>query len=141
MPHTIKIAPEHYAGLKPTSRAERQSLLKISGIVGFAIAAVACFWLLQQHWQQVRELNWKHASGTIEQVRPVLMSQIREPRYAAEVLVTYPDNGDTKHRWITIRQVPKSRAEIDIETEQWAGKKCIVLWNPSDANQIDAEIN
>ncbi len=69
------------------------------------------------------------------------MSQSRVPRYAAEVLVTYTDNGDTKHRWITIRQVPKSRTEIDIETAQWTGKSCTVLWNPSDTNQIDAKIN
>ena len=144
MPHTIKLAPEHYTGLKPQTRSDRRSLLLVLATFSCAISAAGGLRLVQQHWQQVRELTWHHARGTIQQVRPILVGQAHSQGasvmlYEAQVLVTYSANGQAKQDWITVRQTPKTIAEINIATIRWIGAGCTVRWNSSNPNQMDVE--
>ncbi len=145
MPHTLKFAPERYTGLRPTNRAERRSLVKIIALVAFAIVIVAGLWLLQGHWQRVRELTWSSARGTIEDVRPVLAGDAGQTRggemvYRIEVLAKYAVENSQQEHWISVSQGPFSLEGAKFEAFRWKGRPCIVRWNPSDPKEIVVEL-
>lgn len=145
MPHTIHLEPEGYTGLKPRTRAGHRALQAMILIVFAAIVGVGCLKLLQQHWQEVRQITWSHATGTIRQVKPILVVKPNSlgsavMLYTVQVQAVYQDNGATKRRWITVHQSSKPIVALNFQTAHWVGKSCTVRWNPSNANQIDVEI-
>lgn len=146
MPHKIKIAPSHYTGLKPANRDEQRSLLTVSLYAILAVATVLSLRIIQQHWQQVRELTWSSATGTILEARPdslasVVYGRNPGPVYRVQVLVTFAINGVPQQRWITLRKSFESPEAIQFDAQRWKGAQCTVRWNPSNLNQIDADIS
>ena len=121
-------------------------LIKIAACVAFGMVLSFSVWLLQQNWQRVREMTWNKSTSTIEQVRPVVAAKVdSEYRgtmlYDVQVLVRYNPGGASAERWVTVRQTPKPLPDIELEALRWKGQKCTVLWNPSNADQVDIEIN
>ena len=144
MPHKIKLA-EHYTGLKPANRSEQRSLLKLCLYAILAISAVIGLRILQQHWQQVRELTWSSATGTVLDARPDLSASVSfgyNPKlaYRTQILVSFTLNGAPQQRWITLRKSFESPEAIQFDAQRWKGAQCTVRWNPSNPNQIDAEV-
>ncbi len=146
MPHRIKSAPERYTGLGPASLAERRTLAKVTVLTVCVIALVAGLWVLQVHWQRVRELTWSSARGEILDVRPVLAGDVGQTRggtmvYRIEVLAKYTFNNAQHERWISMSQAPRSLDDARIEAFRWRGRPCIVRWNPSNPVEIVVEIS
>jgi hypothetical protein len=146
MPHKIKLATSHYSGLKPSNRDEQRSLLKVCLYAILAIAAVLSLRVLQQHWQQVRELTWSSATDTILDVRPdpsasVVFGYNAKSAYRTQILVSFTLNGAPQKRWITLRKSFESPEAIEFDAQRWKGAQCTVRWNPSNPNQIDADIS
>jgi hypothetical protein len=145
MPHKIKSGAEHYTGLKPANRRDQRSLLKLCLYAILAIAAVIGLRVLQQHWQQVRELTWSSATGTILDARrdpsqPVSFGYNSNMLYRTQVLVSFSLDGSPQQRWITLRKSFESPEAIRFDAQRWKGAQCTVRWNPSNPNQIDAEV-
>jgi hypothetical protein len=145
MPHKIKPV-DHYTGLKPANRRERRSLLKLCLYAILAIAAVIGLRVLQQHWQQVRELTWSSAPGTILDARPnpsqpVSFGYNSKMLYPTQVLVSFSAKGAPQQRWITLRKSFETPEAIQFSAQRWKGAQCTVRWNPSNLNQIDAEVS
>ena len=91
MAHKIKLASASYSGVLPGSSQNRRAVVEGSLYALLAIVAVTGLWLIQHHWQEVRELTWAHATGTIEDVRPVMVGtqegvQGSRILYRAEIL-------------------------------------------------------
>ena len=145
MPHTIKLAPAGYTGLRPRNASERRSLVKICVLVLFAVAAAVGLWIVQQHWRSVREVTWRSADGVIEDVRPVLAARVDSARggamlYRVEVLTRYAEGGVEQRRWIAVSQRPEGVVAARCDVFRWRGRKCRVRWNPRDAGQAVVEI-
>jgi len=146
MPHKIKPAPELFTGLRPRTPAERHSLLKIALAVVLAMLAVAGLWFSKRHSQIERQDKWSNAIGTIENVRPVLAAKSDgnfggAMLYTIQVLVRYPSNVGSKERWITVSQRPETLAEAQAQSVRWKGATCVVRWNPTSPEQIEAEVS
>ncbi len=146
MPHIIKPAAEHYTGLKPANSSERHSLLKLCVYAILTVAAVIGLRVLQEHWQRVREVTWSSAPGTILEVRPDLSAEVVYGRpaglaYRVQVLVNFRLDGAPQQRWITVRKSFESPQAIQSDAQRWKGAHCTVRWNPSNINQIDAEVS
>jgi hypothetical protein len=146
MPHTIKLAPEHFTGLRPVNRQERRSLVKVCAAVFLGLGLVAGVWLLQRHWQEVREQSWEAASGTIEDVRPVLVTKVDSNLggamlYDVQVLAKYSANGVQREEWITVSQRPERLADEQFQAFRWKGKSCTIRWNAMTSRQIVVEIS
>ena len=146
MPRKIKLAANHYTGLSPENPREQRTLLKLCIYAALILTAAVGLRILQQHWQQVRELTWATTTGTIQDVRPDVATETGTQYggvrlYTAKVLVTFPLAGGTTQRWIAIRQMPMSLAEIQLKGQRWKGATCTVRWNPKNPNQIDAEVS
>lgn len=146
MPHKIKLAPEHFTGIRPQSRSDMRSLVSLCLSALGAVAAVFALWMLQQHWQQVRELTWSSANGTIEDIRSVPTSEVDSQfggamLYQVQVLVRFPFGSSSAERWVTVRHAPESLSQLQGQMQRWKGASCIVRWNPSNPDQIDAEVS
>jgi len=145
MPHKIKPAAEHDTGLKPANRSERRSPLKLCLYAILGIAAVIGLRIFQQHWQQVRELTWSSAAGTILDARPdssqpVSFGYNSKMLYRTQTLVSFSANGAPQQRWITVRKPFETDETTRFNAQRWKGAQCTVRWNPSNPNQIDAEV-
>jgi 4-amino-4-deoxy-L-arabinose transferase-like glycosyltransferase len=146
MPHKIKLEPQSYRGLRPKSRSERLTLVKVAASFCLALGVCSSLWLLQWKWSRTRERNWIHAAATVEQVRKVPIANAGSAYgggmlYQVEVLVSYDVAGARNQRWIAVRQAPKSVADVQLESLRWNGNKCTVLWNPSNPAQADVELS
>ena len=146
MPHTIKPAPAHYTGLSPATPRERRTLLKLCLYAALSLTAVIGLRILQQHWQQVRELTWTTATGTIQDVQPDLATDTGTRYggvrlYTAKVLVNFPLAGVSTQRWIALRQMPTTVSEIQLKAQRWKGATVTVRWNPKNPDQIEAEVS
>ncbi len=61
--------------------------------------------------------------------------------YRTQVLVSFSANGAPQQRWITLRKPFETAEAIQFDARRWRGAQCIIGWNPSTLNQIDAEVS
>ena len=145
MPHKIKPEHERYTGLKPRSRGDQRAAAAIAVYVLLAVCAVFGLRALQRHWSGIRQATWRSAPGKIEMVRPVLVTQGNAQTgslmlYESEVLVSFRSDTGQEQKWIRVRQMPKRLADIELQESRWRGAICVVRWNPTNPNQIDADV-
>ncbi len=84
--------------------------------------------------------------GTIEEVRPEMATPIGSrydsaAAFKVQVLVRFPMAGSMQERWIELRKSSESAVSIEVDAKRWKGASCIVRWNPSNPNQIDADVS
>jgi hypothetical protein len=133
--------------IRPQTRADRTSLWKICGFVATALLIVIGIFVLRQKDQAIRERTWQSAQGTIEDVRPVIASQLESKfarsvmLYRLEVLVRYTANGSEVRRWVDVPQQPVTLDNAQWDAFRWKGQKCRIRWKPSNPDQIIAEVN
>jgi hypothetical protein len=94
----------------------------------------------------VREVTWSSATGTILDARPDLLAPVVYGRpaglaYRVQVLVNFRLDGAPQQRWITASKSFESPQAIQSDAQRWKGAHCTIRWNPSNINQIDAEVS
>jgi hypothetical protein len=102
---------EAAAKILPKSGKDRRTLWSISGFLGLIVVFVVAVLFFQHRRQQEIEGTWQSAIATIEDVRPVVVSQVNSQfggamLYQVEVLAHYNANGSEQRRWIRIERKP-----------------------------------
>ena len=97
---------------KPRGSQDALAYRRISCLIVVFVVTVLFF----QHWrQQEMENSWQSATATIEDVRPVVVSQVNNQfggamLYQAEVLAHYNANGFEQRRWIRIERSARTQS-------------------------------
>jgi hypothetical protein len=99
----------------------------------------------QHRRQEEMENSWQSATATVEDVRPVVVSQVNGQfggamLYQVEVLAHYKANGLEQRRWIRIERIPGSRPD-ESQIARWKGKQFVVRWKASQPNQVVPGLN
>jgi hypothetical protein len=133
------------AKLIPKSRSDRQRLWTIYGYLALTSVFVAAALFFQHRRQQAMEETWQSATATIEDVRPVVVSQVNSQfggamLYQVEVLAHYNANGFEQRRWIRIERRPGPSPEEN-QITRWKGKQFVVRWKASQPDQVVPELN
>jgi hypothetical protein len=129
----------------PKSRKDSRTLWKIGAFLAFLVVFVMTV-LLFQHWrQQEMENSWQSATATIEDVRPVVVSQVNSQfggamLYQVEVLAQYNANGLEQRRWIRIESKPGPSPD-ESQIARWKGKQFVVRWKASQPDQVIPQFN
>jgi hypothetical protein len=139
--------PDRKAAAKilPKSGKDRRTLWSISGFLGLIVVFVVAVLFFQHRRQQEIEGTSQSAIATIEDVRPVVVSQVNSQfggamLYQVEVLAHYNANGSEQRRWIRIERKPGPSPD-ESQTSRWKGKQFVVRWKASQPDQVVPELN
>jgi hypothetical protein len=132
--------------IHPRTLKDRKSLWTIIGFLAFALITATAIFVLRQMDQEKREQTWQSTIATIEDVRPVIVSQVESQRggamlYQLEILIRYTANGIPQSRWTKVPQPPMSLESAQLDAARWKGQKCFVRWRTTQPDQIEAEVN
>ena len=110
-------------------------------IVVFIVVAL----FFQHRKQKEIQDTWQSAPATVEDVRPVAVSQVNSQfggamLYQVDVLAQYVANGLEQRRWIRIESRPGRRPD-DSQRARWKGKQFVVRWKASQPDQVVPELN
>jgi hypothetical protein len=99
----------------------------------------------QHRRQEEMENSWQSATATIEDVRPLVVSQVNGKLggamlYQVEVLALYNANGLKQKRWIRIERRP-GPSPNENQIARWKGKQFVVRWRASQPDQVVPELN
>ena len=135
---------EAAAKILPKSRKDRRTLWSIGGFLGLIVILVVGV-LVSQHKRQQEIETWQSAVATIEDVRPVVVSQVNSQLggamlYQVEILAYYNANGLEQRRWIRIERRPGSSPDEN-QIARWKGKQVVVRWKASQPDQVVPELN
>jgi hypothetical protein len=131
--------------LIPRSRKDRKTLWTIFGYLALTIVFVTAALFFQHRRQQEMSETWQSAVATIEDVRPVVVSQVNNQfggamLYQVEVLAHYNANGLEQRRWIRIERRPGPSPDEN-QIARWKGKQFVVRWKASQPDQVVPELN
>jgi hypothetical protein len=139
--------PDRQAAAKilPKSRKDSRTLWKIGAFLASLVVFVMTVLLFQHRRQEEMENSWQSATATIEDVRPVVVSQVNSGSggamlYQVEVLAHYNANGFEQRRWIRIESKPRPTPDAD-QIASWKGKQFVVRWNASQPDQVIPQLN
>jgi hypothetical protein len=138
--------PEREAAAKilPKSAKDRRKLWSIGGYLGLMVVFVVAVLFFQHRRQQEIEDTWQSATATIEDVRPVVASQVNSQfggamLYQMEVLAHYNANGSEQSRWIRIEHMPGASPDKN-QVARWKGQQFVVRWKASQPDQVIPEL-
>jgi hypothetical protein len=139
--------PDREAAAKifPKSRNDRKSLWTIGGLFALIVVFVVTILFFQHRRQEEMESSWKSATATIEDVRPVVVSQVNSQYgsamlYQIEILAHYKANGTDQRRWIRVEGIPRSSPDKS-QIARWKGKQLVVRWKASQPDQVVPQLN
>jgi hypothetical protein len=129
----------------PKSLNDRKKLWAIFGYLALTIVFVVAILFFQHRHQQEMQDTWQSATATIEDVRPVVVSQVNSQfggamLYQVEVLAHYNANGFEQRRWIRIESKP-GPSPVKNQIVRWKGKQFVVRWKASQPDQVVPELN
>jgi hypothetical protein len=133
------------AKIHPKGRKDRRTLWSIGGFLGLMVVFVVAVLFFQHRRLQEIENTWQSAPATIEDVRPVVVSQVNNQfggamLYQVEVLAHYNANGFEQRRWIRIERRPRPSPD-ESQIARWKGKQFVVRWKASQPDQVVPELN
>jgi hypothetical protein len=136
---------EAAAKILPKSAKDRRKLWSIGGYLGLMIVFVVAVLFFQHRRQRKIEETWQSATATIEDVRPVVVSQVNGQfggamLYQVDVLAHYKANGFEQRRWIRIENRPRLNPDEN-QIARWKGKQSVVRWKASQPDQVVPELN
>jgi hypothetical protein len=132
------------AKIFPKNRNDRKTLWTMGGYLALMVIFVLAV-LFFQH-RRLEEINtWQSTTATIEDVRPVLVSQVNSQfgsamLYQVEILAHYKANGLEQRRWIRIERRPGPSPDRN-QIARWKGKQFVVRWKASQPDQVVPEAN
>jgi hypothetical protein len=117
----------------------------MGGYLSLVVIFVATVLFFQHRRQQEIEATWQSATATIEDARPVVVSQVNSQfggamLYQVEVLAHYNANGFEQRRWIRIERRPGPGPDKS-QIARWKGKQFVVRWKASQPDQVIPELN
>jgi hypothetical protein len=129
----------------PKSRKDSRMLWKIGAFLALLVVFVMTVLLFQHRRQEEMENSWQSAPATIEDVRPVVVTQVNNHfggamLYQVEVLAHYNANGSEQRRWIRIESKPGPSPD-ESQIARWKGKQFVVRWKASQPDQVIPELN
>jgi hypothetical protein len=133
------------AKLLPKNRNDRNALWTMSGYFSLIVIFVVTVLFFQHRRSQEIEATWQSATATIEDARPVVVSQVNSQfggamLYQVEVLAHYNANGVEQKRWIRIERRPGAGPDKS-QIARWKGKQFVVRWKASQPDQVIPELN
>jgi hypothetical protein len=136
---------EAAAKIVPKSAKDRRKLWSIGGYLGLMVVFVVAVLFFQHRRQREIENTWQSATATIEDVRPVVVSQVNSQfvgamLYQVEILAHYNANGFEQRRWIRIENRPGLSPDKS-QIARWKGKQFVVRWKASQPDQVVPELN
>src|SRR5580704_3110334 len=136
---------EAAAKILPKSRKDSMTLWKIGAFLALLVVFVMTVLFFQHRRQEEMENSWQSATATIEDVRPVVVSQVNSQfggamLYQVEVLAHYNANGLEQRRWIRIERRPGPSPDGN-QIARWKGKQFVVRWKASQPDQVVPELN
>jgi hypothetical protein len=139
--------PDRKAAAKmlPKSRKERRTLWSIVGFLTPVMISVVAILFFQHRRQPEMEDTWQRATATIEDVRPVVVSQVNSQfggamLYQVEILAHYNANGLEQRRWIRIERRPGPSPD-ESQISRWKSKQFVVRWKASQPDRVVPELN
>jgi hypothetical protein len=145
MRHYSMPAREAAAKIFPKSRNDRKALWTIGGLFALIIVFVVIILFFQHRRQEEMDNSWKSATATIEDVRPVVVSQVNSQHgsamlYQIEILAHYNANGSDQRRWIRVEGMPRPSPDKS-QIARWKGKQLVVRWKISQPDQVVPQLN
>ena len=136
---------EAVAKVLPKSRNDRRTLSIMGGYLALIVIFGVMVLFFQHSRQREIENNWQSATATIEDVRPVVVSQVNGQfggamLYQVEVLAHYDVGGSEQRRWIRIEHMPGASPDKS-QIVRWKGKQFVVRWRASQPEQVIPELN
>jgi hypothetical protein len=136
---------EAAAQVLPKSSKDRRTVWSIGGFLGLMVVFVVAVLFFQHRRQEEMENSWQSATATIEDVRPVVVTQVNNQfggamLYQVEVLAHYNANGFEQRRWIRIESKPGPSPD-NSQMARWKGKQFVVRWKATQPDQIIPESN
>ena len=121
--------------IRPKSRNDRRTVLKLSAYLLVALISVAGLLYDKKRQQSIREKEWASAVGLVEDARPQLAMQINSERggtmlYRVEILARYSVDGTIREQWTTLPQMPQRFADAQLQAYLYKGKRLVVRWIP-----------
>jgi hypothetical protein len=139
--------PDREAAVKvlPKNRKDRRILWTMAGYLVIIVVFIVVALFFQHRKQKEIEETWQSSPATIEDVRPVAVSQVNNQfggamLYQMDVLADYKVNGLQRRRWIRIESKPGRLPEESLMS-RWKGKQFVVRWKASQPDQIIPELN
>jgi hypothetical protein len=139
--------PEKEAAAKilPKSRKDRRTLWSIGGLLVLMAVFAVLVLFFQHRRQEEMENSWQSATATIEDVRPVVVSQVNSQfggamLYQMEILAHYNANGLEQRRWIRIEHMPGASPDKS-QIARWKGQQFVVRWKASQPDRVVPELN
>jgi flavin-binding protein dodecin len=132
--------------IRPRTPKQKSALLALAGcVLGAALIAFGLHSIATQS-QQARERDWINVSGTIQEVRGVLVGQSSgyvdsgaRMLYNVQVLAAFQLRGSVEKRWITVGERPTSWDGVEMATRSYKGRHCLVLVNPKNTKRAAVE--
>jgi hypothetical protein len=136
---------EAAAKILPKSRKDSMTLWKIGAFLASLAVFVMTVLFFQHRRQEEMENSWQSATATIEDVRPVVVSQVNSQfggamLYQVEVLAHYNANRLEQRRWIRIESKPGPSPD-ETQIARWKGKQFVVRWKASQPDQVIPQLN
>jgi len=131
--------------LRPKSGNDWKQIRAICGYIAVGLLVVASIFFLKHRHQEEMERAWSSATAAIEDVRPVLASNVETARgsamlYQLEILANYSAAGVERKRWIRVENQPELLADAQLKAFRWKGKRCLVRWKTSEPDHVIAEL-
>jgi hypothetical protein len=99
---------EAAAKILPKSRKDRRTLWSIGGFLGLIVILVVGV-LVSKHKRQQEIETWQRAVATIEDVRPVVVSQVNSQLGGCDALSS-GDIGTLQREWLGTKTMDQDRA-------------------------------
>src|SRR5437868_10729548 len=133
------------AKIFPKSRNNRKTLWTMGGYLALmVIFVVAVVFFQHRRLEEIRN-TWQSATAIIEDVRPVVVSQVDSQfggamLYQVDILAHYKANGFEQRRWIRIERRPGPSPDGN-QIARWKGKQFVVRWKATQPDQVVQELN
>jgi hypothetical protein len=136
---------EAAAKILPKNRKDRRTLWSAGGFLGLMVVFVVAVLFFQHRRQEEVENSWQSATATIDDVRPVVVSQVNSKfggamLYQVDIFAHYNANGFEQKRWIRIENLPRPNPD-ESQIARWKGKQFVVRWKASQPDKVVPELN
>jgi len=123
------------AKIFPENVNDRRTLWTMGGYLALIVIFIVVALFFQHRRLEGIRNTWQSATATIEDVRPVVVSQVNSQfggamLYQVEVLAHYNANGLEQRRWIRIERRPGPSPDEN-QIARWKGKQFVVRWKAS----------